>query len=72
MFHVSLLEQDSTKKGRVSKKVPDYDAGDKDSEEYELEVIWESVVYANKLESGYLPGLYYLIAWKGYPEKENT
>ena len=25
-----------------------------------------------KLESSHLPGLYYLIAWKGYTEKENT
>ena len=22
--------------------------------------------------AGYLPGLYYLISWKGYPEEENT
>ena len=23
-------------------------------------------------KSGHLPGFYYLVAWKGYPEKENT
>ena len=72
MFHVSLLEQDITKKGRVSKKVPELDAGDKDSKEYEVEAIRDSAVYANESESGHLPGLYYLVAWKGYPEEENT
>ena len=23
-------------------------------------------------ESGHLPGFYYLVAWRGYPEEENT
>ena len=72
MFHVSLLEQDTTKKGRVSKEVPELDAGDEDSEEYKVEAIWDSAVYANKSESGYLPGLYYLVGRKGYPKEENT
>ena len=71
-FYMSLLEQDTTRKGRVSEEVPELDAGDKDSEEYNVEAIWDSTVYANKLESGHLPGLYYLVAWKGYPEEENT
>ena len=72
MFYVSLLEQDTTKKGRVSKEVPELDAGNKDSKEYKVEVIWNSAVYANKSESGHLLDLYYLVAWKGYPKKENT
>ena len=72
MFHVLLLEQDTTKKGGVSKKVPELDAGNKNSKEYKVETIWDSAVYANKSESGHLPGLYYLVAWKGYPEEENT
>ena len=62
VFHVSLLEQDTIRKGRVSKEVPELDVGNKDSEEYEVEAIWDSVVYANESESDYLPGLYYLIA----------
>ena len=70
VFHVSLLEQDITRKERVE-KVPELDAGD-DSEEYEVEAIWDSAIYANKSESGYLPGLYYLVTRKGYPEEENT
>ena len=72
VFHVSLLEQDTTRKGRVSEEVPELDAGDEDSEEYEVEAIRDSAVYANESESGHLPGLYYLVAWKGYPEEENT
>ena len=66
---MSLLEQDTTKKERI-KKVPELDAGD-NSEEYEVEVIWDSAVDANKLESGHLPSLYYLVAWKGYLEEKN-
>ena len=65
MFHVSLLKQDTTRKRRVSEEVPKLDAGDEDNKEYEVEVIWDSAVYANKVESGHLPGLYYLVAWKG-------
>ena len=72
VFHVSLLEQDNTKKGRVSKKVPELDAGNKDSKEYKVEAIWDNAVYANKSESSHIPGLYYLVAWKGYPEEKNT
>ena len=42
-----------------------------DSEEYEVEVICNSVVYARELE-GHLPGFYYLVSWKGYPEEKNA
>ena len=72
VLHVLLLEHDTTKKGRVSEKVPKLDTGDKDSEEYKLGAIWDSAIYGNKLESGHLPGFYYLIAWKGYLKKKNT
>ena len=73
VFHVSLLEQDTTRKDLVDKKVRqiEFDAGD-NSREYKLEVIWDSAVYAKELKSGHLPGLYYLVLWKGYPEEENT
>ena len=72
VFHVSLLEQDTTRKGRVDKEVRqiEFDAGD--NEEYKVEAIWDSAVYARESESGHLPGLYYLISWKGYLEEENT
>ena len=41
------------------------------NKEYKIEGIQESAVYA--MESArQLPGLYYLVLWKSYPEKENT
>ena len=70
VFHVSLLEQNTPRKKRV-KKVPELNTGD-NSEEYKVEAIWDNMVYAIESELGYLPGLYYLVAWKVYPEEENT
>ena len=69
---MSLLEQDITRKERVDNRVTKlkFEAGN--SEEYKVEIIWNSAVYASELESDQLPGLYYLVAWKSYPEKENT
>ena len=62
VFHVSLLEQDTTRKGRVHEEnVEELDAGD-DSGEYEVEAIRDSAVYARESESGHLPGLYYLVS----------
>ena len=71
VFHVSLLEQDTTRKGRVDENATELDAGDEDSGEYEVEAIRDSAVYARESESGHLPGLYYLVSWKRYPEEEN-
>ena len=62
IFHVSLLEQDTTKEKRVHKEnAEELDAGD-DSGEYEVETIWDSTVYARKSESSHLAGLYYMIS----------
>ena len=72
VFHVSLLEQDTTRKGRVHEEnAEELDAGD-DSGEYKVEVIRDSAVYAKESESGHLPGFYYLVSWKRYSEEENT
>ena len=72
VFYLSLLEQDTTRKGRVhGENVEELDAVD-DNGEYEVEAIWDSAVYARESESGHLPGLYYLMSWKKYPEEENT
>ena len=49
----------------------EFDTGDNNSGEYELEIIWDSAVYTGELESGHLLGLYYLLSWKRYPEEEN-
>ena len=72
VFHVSLLEQNTTRKGRVHKEnAEELDAGD-DSGKYEVKAIWDSAIYAKESESGHLPGLYYLVSWKRYLEEENT
>ena len=47
----------------------EFEAGN--SKEYKMEAIWDCAVYANKAK-GYLPSLYYLVAWKRYSEEENT
>ena len=72
VFYVSLLKHNNTRKGRVDEITTQlkFEVGD-NGEEYKVEAIWDSVVYARKSE-GHLPGLYYLVAWICYPEKENT
>ena len=70
VFHVSLLEQDTTRKGRVHEENVEELDGDKSK--YKVKAIRDSVVYARESESGHLSGLYYLVSWKGYPEEENT
>ena len=69
VFHVLLLEQDTTRKGRLEDQL-EFDAGD--DEEYDVEGICDSRVYGKESETGHLPGLYYLVSWKGYPKEENT
>ena len=69
IFHVLLLEQDTTRKAREF-SVPKFEPGDNDKK-YKVEAIRDSAVYAKDTDS-HLPGLYSLIAWKGYPKEENT
>ena len=73
MFHVSLLKQDTTKKGRVDEKTSQLGFEDNgEGEEYKVEAICDRAVYTRESESGHFLGLYYLISWKGFLEKENT
>ena len=60
IFHVLLLKQDTTRKGRVDENVTEFEAGN--NEEYKVEGIWDSAVYAKESAAGHLPGLYYLIS----------
>ena len=74
VFHVSLLEQNITKKGWVDKKTVEqleFEAGGI-NKEYKVEGICESAIYASELEGGNLPSLYYLAFWKNYPKDEST
>ena len=48
----------------------EFEAGNK--KEYKVEEIWNSAVYTKESVTEQLPGLYYLVLWKGYPEEENT
>ncbi len=74
VFHVSLLEQDITKKGRVDETTSRLEfENEGNGEKYEVEAIRDYAIYAKESDSGHhLLGLYYLILWKGYPEEENT
>ena len=74
VFYKSLLDDDITKKGRVDEKIAEqleFKAGS-NNEEYKVEDIYNSAVYAKESEAGHLPSLYYLVSWKGYPKNEST
>ena len=52
VFHVSLLEQDITRKERVDERVKELELEAGNSDKYKVEAIWDSSVYSSKLESG--------------------
>ena len=54
---MSLLKQDTTGKRQVDKNAIELDASNDKNGEYKVEAIWDSAVYAKKLESGHLPKL---------------
>lgn len=72
VFHMSLLEQDITKKKQVENNLIQLEFKAGTNEEYKIEGIRDSAVYAKKSKSSYLPKLYYLVSWKGYPKEKNT
>ena len=55
-----LLEWNTIRKKQVNENVTKLNT-DKDSGKYKVEEIRNSIVYIRKLESGHLPGLYYLV-----------
>ena len=59
---MSLIEQDTTRKGQVDENAMELDVNDNDSGEYEVEAIHDSAIYARELESGHLSGLNYLVS----------
>ena len=61
VFHISLLEQDITKKGQVNNTQLDFEFKASDNKEYEINSIWDSAVYPKESITGQLLGLYYLI-----------
>ena len=57
VFHMSLLKKDITRKEQVDKKILKLDSRNKDNQEYKVEAIRDSTVYAKELES-HLSGFY--------------
>ena len=72
VFYVLLLEQNTTRIDQMDKWVTELKLKVGNNEEYKIEAIWNNAVYASKSESGQLPGLYYLVAYKGYREEKYT
>ena len=68
-----LLEQDITMKGWMNKfaKKPEFEFKLDNNKEYKMKAIQESAVYTKEAD-GHLLELYYLVAWKSYPEEKNT
>ena len=69
ILHVSLLGQDTIRKGRVF-LVPEFESGN--DKEYKVKAIRDSTVYARESKSAHLPDLNYLVSWKRYFEEKNT
>lgn len=69
---MSLLEQNTRKKGQVNKLFKselELDIGE--NKEYEVETTKNSAIYANEVVGNQLPELYYLVSWKGYSKDES-
>ena len=68
---MSLLKQNIIRKGLMNNfaKVPEFELDN--DKKYKVEAIQDSAIYVKKAD-GHLPGLYYLVLWKRYPEEENT
>ena len=60
VFHVSLLEQDTTRKGRVDENATRLKFEVDNNKEYKIERISNSALYIKEAES-HLSGLYYLV-----------
>ncbi len=66
VFHMLLLEQETTTKRRVDKALPEsekdleFDAGG--SKEYKVKAMINSAVYGQQANNDQIPGLYYLIS----------
>ena len=66
-----LLDQNTTNKKQID-KILEFDAGNTDSKEYKMKVIWDNADYVMESKSVYLLNFFYLVAWKSYLEEKNT
>ena len=60
VFHVTLLKQNTTKKGQVNNTQLNFEFKASDNKKYKIESIRDSAIYAKKLAEQ-LPELYYLV-----------
>ncbi len=69
---MSLLEQDTMRKRQIDKALPELEKEMKfkagGNKEYKVKAIIDSVVYDQQVNSDQMPGLYYLVSWKGYSD----
>lgn len=73
LFYLSLLEQNSIRKGQANKfnnELPkrEIEFGAGDNKEHEVQAIIDSAVYEQE-KNGQIPGFYYLVLLKSYPEE---
>ena len=61
IFHVSSLEQNTTKKGQVNDTQLNFEFEAGNDKKYEVNSIWDSAVYARE-SAKQLPRLYYLVS----------
>ena len=52
VFHVSLLEQDITKKGHMNDTLLIFEFKAGDDKKYEVDGIWDSAIYAKESATG--------------------
>ena len=73
IFHLSLLKQDTIRKGWVDdENATELDIGNNKSGNYKVEAIRDNAIYVRESKTGHLPGFYYLVSWKGNPKEEIT
>lgn len=60
IFHVSLLEQDTTRKRRADETISKLEFDNKNGKEYKVEVIFDSMLYARESRK-HLLAFYYLV-----------
>ena len=73
MFHVLLLERDVTRREAVDQKIANqlkFEEGEQP--EQEIDLILDSMIFAEKAVNSRPPRLYYLIYWKGETYSEDT
>ena len=59
---MSLLEQDNTKKKQIDKNAMELNVGNKNSKDFKVEPVHNSMVYTKELKASHLLELHYLVS----------